>query len=102
MRARRLVIEDALRAEHIGDRGIGWCGEFSRPFAFGSHAVQVILLYGFRFFDLLELLWSRLGKLSFHRERDFDLGILAARNRKLAAECDFLVGCLGKAFAREF
>src|SRR5712664_2170680 len=63
-----LVIEDALGAEDVGDGGLGWGGEFSGPFAVWADAVQVILLDGLGFVDLLELLRAGRGKFIFDCE----------------------------------
>src|SRR5271154_5239729 len=89
MRALRLAIEDSLRAENIGDSGVGGGCEFSVPLAGGCHSVEVVVLDLHAFRDLLLLLRTGLGKFPFDGELDLGLRILPGGYGKLVAESEF-------------
>jgi hypothetical protein len=90
--ARGLAIENALRAEDVGNRGVRWLGERARPLAIWRDAVQIILLDLLALLDLFLLLGSGLGELAFDAEFGLDFWILARGNGELVTERNFLAG----------
>ena len=93
MRALRLAVEDSLRTEDVGDRGLGWGEEFAVPLPRGRDAVQVVVFYFYAFRDLLLLLGRRLGEFLLHGEGYVDLRILGAGDKEGACQGQGSFGC---------
>src|SRR5207244_10646518 len=78
MHALHFAIKGAARAKHIGDSRIHWWTEAARPFAFWINTSKIFLFDGLILFDLLQLLWTWLGK--FFSNCHSNAGILCRSN----------------------